>query len=96
MTDETQNEATEPEKTPKFETGFIVLKGEGGAWHVLTDLTADIEIEREVGVSEVRAATTEITYSIGQQQLAALILSALSPQPSDVNLEAQTEGTIKE
>jgi len=86
----------ETEKIPKFETGFIVLKGESGAWHVLTDITAKIELEREVAVNEVRAATTEITYSIGQQQLAALVLSALSPQPSDVNLEDPTEGTIKE
>jgi len=93
-----QNETTTPEdeKTPRFETGFIVLKGESGAWHVLTDLSAKIDIDREVSVNEVRAATTEITYSIGQQQLAALVISALSPQPSDINLEGQTEGTIKE
>ena len=87
---------TETEATPKFETGFIVLKGESGAWHVLTDITAKIELEREVSVNEVRAATTEITYSIGQQQLAALILSALSPQPSDTAPEEETESTIKE
>jgi len=98
MTNESTNETTAPEeeKTPRFETGFIVLKGESGAWHVLTDLSAKIDIDREVSVNEVRAATTEITYSIGQQQLAALVISALSPQPSDINLEGQTEGTIKE
>jgi hypothetical protein len=87
---------TEAEATPKFETGFIVLKGESGAWHVLTDITAKIELEREVTVNEVRAATTEITYSIGQQQLAALVLSVLSPQPSDTAPEEETESTIKE
>jgi hypothetical protein len=98
MTNESTNETTAPEeeKTPRFETGFIVLKGESGAWHVLTDLSSKLEIDREVSVNEVRAATTEITYSIGQQQLAALILSALSPQPADTATEDETESTIKE
>lgn len=89
MSEETQNEATtesKPEVTT-FETGFLVVKAKTGAWHVLTDLSAPLSIERETTLNEVRVGSSEVAYSLGQQQLAALIITALAPQP---------EGTIEE
>lgn len=75
MTDETQNEST-PEVTT-FETGFLVVKAKTGAWHVLTDLSAPLKIERETTLNEVRIGSSEVVYSLSQQQLAALIITAL-------------------
>jgi hypothetical protein len=89
MSEETQNETTteaQPEVTT-FETGFLVVKSKTGAWHVLTDLSAPLSIERETTLNEVRVGSSEVAYSLGQQQLAALIITALAPQP---------EGTIEE
>jgi hypothetical protein len=92
MTNESINEPTEattesaPE-IPTFETGFLVVKSNTGSWHVLTDLSAALKIEREVSLNEVRVGSSEVSYSLGQQQLAALIITALAPQP---------EGTIEE
>jgi hypothetical protein len=85
MSEDVQTETT-PEVTT-FETGFLVVKSETGAWHVLTDLSAPLKINRETTLNEVRVGSSEVAYSLGQQQLAALIITALAPQP---------EGTIEE
>jgi hypothetical protein len=78
-------EQTPEEEVPTFETGFMLLKAKSGNWHVLTDVTSPLELEREVTVNEVRVGTTEVAHSINQQQLAALIITALSPQdPSTI------------
>lgn len=80
MSDETTNE-----DIPVFETGFMLLKAKTGNWHVLTDITSPLQLEREVTVNEVRVGATEAAHSISQQQLAALIITALSPQdPSTI------------
>lgn len=80
-------ETPEVPELPKFETGFLVVKGESGSWHVLTDLSAPLSIDRETTLNEVRVGSAEVAYSLGQQQLAALIITALAPQ---------SEGTIEE
>jgi len=87
MTDETQNEELTTPEMPKFETGFLVVKASAGSWHVLTDLSAPLSIERETTLNEVRVGSSEVAYSLGQQQLAALIITALAPQ---------SESTIEE
>lgn len=87
---ETTTEATatpEVPEMPKFETGFLVVKSETGSWHVLTDLSAPLSIDRETTLNEVRVGSSEVAYSLGQQQLAALIITALAPQ---------SESTIEE
>jgi hypothetical protein len=76
---------TTKEEVPVFETGFMLLKAKTGNWHVLTDISSPLQLEREVTINEVRVGATEAAHSIGQQQLAALIISALSPQdPSTI------------
>jgi len=87
MTDEVQNEEITTPELPKFETGFLVVKSDTGSWHVLTDLSAPLSIERETTLNEVRVGSSEVAYSLGQQQLAALIITALAPQ---------SESTIEE
>jgi hypothetical protein len=78
-------EQTPEEEIPTFETGFMLLKAKSGNWHVLTDITSPLKLEREVTVNEVRVGATEAAHSISQQQLAALIITALSPQdPSTI------------
>ena len=63
----------------------MLLKAQNGNWHVLTDITSPLKLEREVTVNEVRLGASEAAHSINQQQLAALIISALSPQdPSTI------------
>jgi hypothetical protein len=87
---ETSEETTvtsETPEVPKFETGFLVIKSTAGSWHVLTDLSAPLNIERETTLNEVRVGSSEVAYSLGQQQLAALIMTALAPQ---------SESTIEE
>jgi hypothetical protein len=99
MSDDVQNEETavsEDSKLPKFETAFLLIKSATGSWHVLTDLSAPLEIEREATHNEVRAGAAEVAYSLGQQQLAALIVSALSPQGPDSAPQSPEEGTIRE
>jgi hypothetical protein len=76
---EQPDEAT-TEEVPVFETGFMILKSKSGSWHVLTDVTSPLNIEREVTINEVRLGSSEVVYSIGQQQLAALVITALSPR----------------
>jgi hypothetical protein len=79
------SEETTNEDVPVFETGFMLLKAKTGNWHVLTDISSPLKLEREVTINEVRVGATEAAHSIGQQQLAALIISALSPQdPSTI------------
>jgi len=79
------SEETTNEDLPVFETGFMLLKTQNGNWHVLTDITSPLRLEREVTVNEVRLGASEAAHSINQQQLAALIISALSPQdPSTI------------
>jgi hypothetical protein len=80
-------ETPETPEVPKFETGFLVIKSSAGSWHVLTDLSAPLSIERETTLNEVRVGSSEVAYSLGQQQLAALIMTALAPQ---------SESTIEE
>jgi hypothetical protein len=81
MTDETTNEQNPENELPVFETGFMLLKAKDtGNWHVLTDITSPLRLEREVTINEVRVGSTEASHSISQQQLAALIITALSPQ----------------
>jgi hypothetical protein len=80
-------EASENPEMPKFETGFLVVKSNTGSWHVLTDLSAPLSIDRETTLNEVRVGSSEVAYSLGQQQLAALIITALAPQ---------SESTIEE
>jgi hypothetical protein len=87
---ETTTEASVTSETPEvteFETGFLVVKAKSGAWHVLTDLSAPLSIQRETTLNEVRVGSSEVAYSLGQQQLAALIIAALAPQ---------SESTIEE
>jgi len=43
-------------------------------------LSAPLSIERETTLNEVRVGSSEVAYSLGQQQLAALIITALAPQ----------------
>ena len=79
------SEQTPEEEVPTFETGFMLLKAKSGNWHVLTDVTSPLTLEREVTVNEVRVGATEVAHSINQQQLAALIITALAPQdPSTI------------
>jgi len=78
MTDESQNE--EKTEVTEFETGFLVVKSKTGAWHVLTDLSAPLSIQRETTLNEVRVGSSEVVYSLSQQQLAALIITALAPR----------------
>jgi hypothetical protein len=78
--EETTVETPETPEVPKFETGFLVIKSSAGSWHVLTDLSAPLSIERETTLNEVRVGSSEVAYSLGQQQLAALIMTALAPQ----------------
>lgn len=80
-------ETSENPDLPKFETGFLVVKSNTGSWHVLTDLSAPLSIDRETTLNEVRVGSSEVAYSLGQQQLAALIITALAPQ---------SESTIEE
>ena len=80
MSEETTNEQTQENELPVFETGFMLLKAKTGNWHVLTDITSPLSLEREVTINEVRVGATEAAHSISQQQLAALIITALSPQ----------------
>lgn len=81
MSEETTNEQTQENELPVFETGFMLLKAKDtGNWHVLTDITSPLRLEREVTINEVRLGATEAAHSISQQQLAALIITALSPQ----------------
>lgn len=96
MTDKKNTEETTEAKLPTFETGFMVLRTETGNWHVLTDLTAEIKVNREPDLNEVRMGASETVYALGQQQLAAMILSVLSPQPSDLAPQTETESTIEE
>lgn len=88
-------EETAPE-VPVFETGFIVLRSENGNWHVLTDLSVNIKVNREPDINEVRMGASETAYALGQQQLAAMVLSVIAPQPLDSAPQAETESTIEE
>jgi len=38
---------------------------------------------------------SETSYALGQQQLAAMVLSVLAPQPSDLPPQNETESTIE-
>lgn len=78
--EETTNEQPSETELPTFETGFMLLKAKSGNWHVLTDITSPLKLEREVTINEVRVGATEAAHSISQQQLAALIITALQPQ----------------
>lgn len=86
MSEETTNEQAPENELPVFETGFMLLKAKDtGNWHVLTDITSPLRLEREVTINEVRVGSAEAAHSISQQQLAALIITALSPQdPSTI------------
>ncbi len=99
MTEKKKSEETTvptPE-LPKFVTGFIVLKTEVGSWHVLTDLSAPLEITREADINEVRQGATEVVYGISNQQVAASVISALlASQNPDSAPQAETESTIEE
>lgn len=98
MSDEVQSEETtksEPE-LPTFDTAFLVIKAPTGSWHVLTDLSAPLRIDREATVNEVRQGASEVVYALSQQQLATLVAAALTPKPEDKATEPETEGTIKE
>jgi hypothetical protein len=97
MTDEVKNEeTTATPEVPKFETGFLVIKSAAGSWHVLTDLSAPLSIDRESTLNEVRVGASEVVYALSQQQLAAMLLSALAPQTDASAPETETDGTIKE
>jgi hypothetical protein len=91
---ETTAEETVPE-VPVFETGFLVLRSENGNWHVLTDLSVEVKVNREPDINEVRMGASETSYALGQQQLAAMVLSVLAPQPSDLPPQSETESTIE-
>jgi hypothetical protein len=83
MSEQPKEETTE--EVPTFDTGFMILKSKSGSWHVLTDVTSPLNIEREVTLNEVRLGSAEVVYSISQQQLAALVITALAPSdPSTI------------
>jgi hypothetical protein len=98
MSDEVQNEeTTKPEsELPTFDTAFLVIKAPTGSWHVLTDLSAPLRIDREATANEVRQGSAEVAYALGQQQLATLVAAALAPKTENNNTEPETESTIKE
>jgi len=103
MTEEVKNEettaqeatTTEPE-LPTFDTAFLVIKATNGNWHVLTDLSVPLRIDREATVNEVRQGAAEVAYALSQQQLATLVAAAIAPNSEDTATEPETESTIKE
>jgi hypothetical protein len=98
MTDEVKNEETTPSEPelPTFDTAFLVIKATTGNWHVLTDLSVPLKIDREATVNEVRQGAAEVTYALSQQQLATLVAAAITPKSEDTTPEPETESTIKE
>jgi hypothetical protein len=90
-------EATEVAQPFKADTAFMVIKTSADTWHIMTDLSNPIEIERVAGINEVRMACSEVANAITQQQIAAMVASVLTPQQSaDSVPETESEGTIKE
>lgn len=82
-TEETKTEETAAPEFPKFDTAFIVLKRQDGAWAVLTDLTSPFVAERVVTRAELKQAALEITESIRNQDIASMVAAVLTQNSSE-------------
>ncbi|CAB4121981.1 hypothetical protein UFOVP27_33 [uncultured Caudovirales phage] len=89
MSEETTitSDASSPEETPKFKTGYLVLVSDDGNVFVEKDTTQlPISVEREATLLEVRRYTSEILMDLQAQAAAEYTSLRLK---ADASAEAQ-------